>query len=122
MTDNLPGPVAAILGAMNDFDLDGFMAPFSDDALVNDAHRQFWGTESIRAWAAKEIIGDKVTLTATEVRDHYGDVIVTGIVEGNFDRANLPPVVILAFYFTVRGDKVVQLVVLPVAGPKEIGT
>ncbi len=36
-------------------------ATFADDALVNDAHREFWGAEAIRRWVAREMVGDRVT-------------------------------------------------------------
>jgi hypothetical protein len=88
------------------------MATFADDALVNDAHREFWGTESIRRWVAKEMVGDKVTIEVTEVIDRYGDTIVRGRYDGEFDTTNLPGELILTNYFTVRGGKIVSLTVI----------
>jgi len=44
------------------------MATFADDALVNDAHREFWGAEAIRRWVAREMVGDRVSIEVTEVR------------------------------------------------------
>ena len=72
----LTGVVAEHVEAVNAFDLDAIMRTFAPDALVNDARREFWGSESIRAWAAKEMVGDRVTLTVTEVRHHHATTIV----------------------------------------------
>jgi ketosteroid isomerase-like protein len=35
---------------VNAFDTAAIVATFADDALVNDNHREFWGTDAIRAW------------------------------------------------------------------------
>jgi hypothetical protein len=54
-TRSLPPPVSAYVEAMNSFNLEGFVAVFEDDALVNDHRDEFIGKEQIRAWAAREI-------------------------------------------------------------------
>jgi hypothetical protein len=104
--------VAEHLAAVNAFDEDAIVATFADDALVNDAHREFWGTEAIRRWVAREIVGDHVTIEVTEVIDHYGDTIVRGRYDGTFDKTNLPDEIILTNYFTVREGKIVSLIVI----------
>jgi hypothetical protein len=104
--------VAEHLAAVNAFDEDAIVATFADDALVNDAHREFWGTEAIRRWVAREIVGDHVTIEVTEVIDHYGDTIVRGRYDGTFDKTNLPDEIILTNYFTVREGKIVRLIII----------
>ena len=47
-----------------------------------------------------------------EVLDHYGDTIVRGAYDGNFDKTNLPDELILSNYFSVRDGKIVSLVVI----------
>jgi ketosteroid isomerase-like protein len=59
--------VAEHVEAVNAFDEDAIVATFADDAFVNDAHREFWGTDAIRRWVAKEMVGDRVSLEVTEV-------------------------------------------------------
>ncbi|MDB5582448.1 MAG: hypothetical protein JWR80_7624 [Bradyrhizobium sp.] len=118
MTAELPKPVADFIDATNRFDIEGFMAPFAHDALINDRHRPFWGTDAIRKWSEIEMVGDHVTIEVRDVREHYGDVIVTAKVDGDYDKSDLPPELILAFYFTVRGDKIVQIILMPVGGRK----
>ena len=104
--------VAGHITAVNAFDEDAIVATFADDALVNDAHREFWGTEAIRRWVAREMVGDHVTIEVTEVIDHYGDTIVRGRYDGTYDKTNLPDEIILTNYFTVRDSKIVRLIVI----------
>jgi len=104
--------VAEHIAAVNAFDEDAIVATFADDGLVNDAHREFWGTEAIRRWVAREMVGDHVTIEVTEVIDHYGDTIVRGRYDGTYDKTNLPDEIILTNYFTVRDGKIVRLIVI----------
>jgi hypothetical protein len=112
-TTTMPtGILAAHVTAVNAFDEDAIVATFADDALVNDAHREFWGSEAIRRWVAKEMVGDRVTIEVTEVLEHHGQSIVRGRYDGNFDKTNLPDELILTNYFTVRDGKIVSLIVI----------
>src|SRR5580704_7252077 len=97
-TPTLPSPVSAYVEATNAFNLDRFIAAFADDAVVNDHRDEFVGKEQIRAWAAREIIGDHVALKAE--------------VDGDFDKKGLPTPLVLAFYFSVERDRIVQLVIV----------
>src|SRR5689334_2705697 len=63
--------LAEHITAVNAFDEDAIVGTFAEDALVNDAHREFRGTEAIRRWAARELVGDRVTIVVTEVLDHH---------------------------------------------------
>jgi ketosteroid isomerase-like protein len=62
--------------AVNARDTDAIMATFADDALVNDARREFWGKDAIRRFVEKEIVGDRITMDVREVVYHHGDTIV----------------------------------------------
>lgn len=104
--------VAEHLAAVNACDEDAIMATFADDALVNDAHREFWGAEAIRRWVAREMVGDRVSIDVTEVIDRHGQAVVRGRYDGDFDRTNLPDEIILTNYFTVRDGKIVTLIVI----------
>ena len=112
-TTTLAPVLAEFIAAVNAFDEAAIVATFADDALVNDVHREFWGTEAIRRWVAREIVGDRVTIAVTEVLDHYGDTIVRGRYDGDYDKTNLPDPLILTHYFTVRDGKIVTLIVIP---------
>jgi len=111
-TTTLPTVLAEYIAAVNAFDEDAIAATFASDAVVNDAHREFWGIEAIRRWAARELVGDRVTIEVTEVLDHHGDIIVRGRYNGNYDTTNLPDELILTSYFTVRDGKIVTLIII----------
>jgi hypothetical protein len=108
----LSAVVANHIAAVNAFDEDAIVATFAPDALVNDARREFSGTDAIRRWVAKELVGDHVTVEVTEVLDHHGQIIVRGRYDGDFDRTNLPDELILTNYFTIRDDKIDSLFVI----------
>jgi hypothetical protein len=111
-TTHLHEVVAGHVAAVNAHDEDAIVATFADAALVNDAHREFWGADAIRRWVAKAIVGDNVTLEVTEVLDHDGETIVRGRYDGEYDKTNLPDELILTNYFTVRDGKIVSLIVI----------
>jgi hypothetical protein len=106
------GIIAEHVAAVNAFDEDAIVATFADDAFVNDAHREFWGTDAIRRWVAKEMVGDKVTIEVTEVIEHHGETIVRGRYDGTFDKTNLPDELILTNYFAMSDGKIASLIVI----------
>ena len=108
----LSPPVAACVEATNSFNLEELLALFADDALVNDQLRDYWRKPAIREWAARDIIGQSLTMDVTTVIEHYGNLIVTANVGGTFDMRGLPDPLVHAFYFTVHGDRIVQLIIL----------
>jgi hypothetical protein len=112
MTAGLPPPVADYIRATNLSDLDALLETFVDDALVNDQLRDYWGKEAIADWAARDIIGERLTLKVVNTVQHYGHSIVTAYVDGLFDKRGLPDPLELAFYFSSQDDKIVQLIIL----------
>src|SRR3979411_898567 len=86
----LPPVVAAYVEATNRFDLEGLLAPFADDALVNDQLRDYWGKQAIREWAAHDIIGERFTMQVVTIGEHYGHFIVRATIDGNYDKRGLP--------------------------------
>ena len=75
--------------------------------------RHYEGRDAIRAWLAKEIAGDRVTMFVTEILHHPGGVAVLAKVTGDYDKTGLPDPLELRFYFTLAGDAIVQLVMIP---------
>jgi hypothetical protein len=113
MTNTLKPIIAQHIAAVNAYDTNAIVSTFADDAFVNDNHREFWGIDAIRRWVEKEMVGDKVTIDVREVIDHYGDTIVRGAYDGEYDKTNLPAGdLILSNYFTVRDGKIVSLIVI----------
>jgi hypothetical protein len=109
---DLHGVVAEHVAAVNAHDHATIVHTFAPDAFVNDAHREFWGAGAIGRWVANEIVGDRITLEVTEVIEHYGETVVRGRYDGDFDKTKLPDGLILTNYFTVRDGKIVSLIVI----------
>jgi len=108
----LPPLIASFVEATNSFDLERLIDLFSDDALVNDQLRDYWGKTAIRNWAERDIIGEKLTIVVTKIVTHYSNFVVTADVDGNFDKRGLPDPLILAFYFTPHNELIAQLIIL----------
>jgi hypothetical protein len=105
--------IADHIAAANAFETDAIVATFAEDAFVNDARREFRGIDAIRAWVEREMVGDKVTIDVREVVDNYGDTIVRGAYDGEYDKTNLPPgELIMSNYFGVRDGKITSLIVI----------
>ena len=112
MSTELPAVVAEYIAAVNALDLNRIVATFAPDAYVNDNRREIWGTDAIRAFMAKEFVGDHVTMEVREVVDHYGDILVRARFDGTYDKTNLPGELVMTSYFSIRGDKIVSLAVI----------
>jgi hypothetical protein len=104
--------VASFVEAMNSFNLERLLAAFAEDALVNDQLRDYCGKAAIREWAERDIIGERLTMTVTNVAKRYGNFLVTANIDGNFDKRGLPDPLVLTFYFTICNDLIVQLIIL----------
>ena len=112
LISQLPPTVAAFVRATNLGDLDALMATFVDDVLVNDQLVDYWGKEEIAAWAARDIVGERLTMEIVSTIEHYGHSIVTAHVDGLFDKRGLPDPLVIVFYFSTNNDKIVQLIIL----------
>jgi hypothetical protein len=109
----LDNVIAEHIAAVNAFDTDAIVATFAEDAIVNDARREFRGVNAIRGWVEREMVVDKVTIDIREVVDNYGDTIVRGAYDGIYDKANLPSgELIMSNYFGVREGKIISLIVI----------
>jgi ketosteroid isomerase-like protein len=108
----LPPLVSAFVEAINSSDLEGLMATFADDALVNDQLRDYWGKAAIREWAEQDVIDEGLKMAVTDIVERYDNFIVTANIDGAFDKRGLPDPLVLAFYFTVYNDLVIQLIIL----------
>ena len=111
-TTQLTGVVARHVAAVNAFDVEAIVATFAADAYVNDARREINGVDAIRAWVAKEMVGDHVTMEVREVVNHYGDTIVRARYDGTYDKTNLPEELVMSNYFSVREGRIVSLAVI----------
>ena len=105
--------VAAYVEATNAFDLEGLLALFADDALVNDQLHEYCGASAIAEWAAREVIAQRLSLTVQRVKVTREQVSVTASVDGDFERRGLPDPLLVTFYFSASGGKIDQLLILP---------
>jgi hypothetical protein len=112
VSTELPGIIAEHIAGVNAFDTERIVATFAPDAYVNDNRREIWGTEAIRAFMAKEFVGDHVTMEVREVIDHHGDIIVRARYDGTYDKTNLPDELIMTSYFSIRDDRIVSLALI----------
>lgn len=108
----LPAPVASYVLATNTFDLQKLLETFADDAIVNDQLREYRGKAEIRDWADRDIIGNRMTMYVVSVLERHCTAIVAANVDGEFDKQGLPDPLVLSFYFTIHGEKIVQLIIL----------
>ncbi len=107
----LPAIIEAFISSTNKHDSDAYINTFADDAMVNDVARNFWGKASIKKWADEEIITPKITLKPAEVIEHYSEFIITSLIDGNYDKSKVPDPLYLDYFFTVKSDKIVRLII-----------
>jgi nuclear transport factor 2 (NTF2) superfamily protein len=108
----LPPIVAEHIDAVNAHDADRIVNTFAPDAYVNDNRREIWGADAIRAFMAREFVGDHVAMEVREVIDQYGEIIVRARYEGTYDKTNLPEELVMTSYFTIRDGKITSLKVI----------
>ena len=110
--------IASHIAAINSVDLDAIVDTFADDALVNDAAREFWGRERIRAFVAKELVGDRVTVQPVEAVDNAGMWCVRCRYDGDYDKTGLPDPLIMTNYLRVHDGKIVTLFIVNNTAPR----
>ncbi|MEM6105764.1 nuclear transport factor 2 family protein [Mycobacterium sp. 050272] len=110
--------IAAHIAAINSFDVDAIMETFAEDALVNDFSREFWGSDHIRAFIAKEFVGDRVTVEPVEIVDNAGMLCVRCRYDGDYDKTGLPDPLVMTNYFRLHDGKIVSLFVIKNTEPQ----
>ena len=111
-TISVDGVVAELFAAINASDTDAIVATFTEDALVNDVQREFWGKTEIRGFIEREIVGPKVVVEVTDAIEHDGLTIVHGIYDGEYDKTGVPDPLILTHYLTVADGKIANLIII----------
>ncbi len=109
MSTHMAKNVADYFAASNKRDADGVAECFTPDAVVVDEGRERKGIAEIlewKAWAEKEFQPVYETLDAEEAS---GKTIVRSRVSGTFPGSP----VVLRFAFTLKGDKIALLEVVP---------
>ncbi len=108
----LPEPIAAFVSAVNARDVAAVVDSFAARALVNDELREHWGRQAITEWASRQIVGLGLSIDVRRVAHNGDHTVVTGNVDGSFDKRGLPNPLVVTFYFSSSGGKIVQLLIL----------
>ena len=108
----LPAVIEKFIAATNDHNGIAFISCFAEDAFVNDAARNFRGTEQIKKWSDQEMIGDQVTMMPDQIVEHYGDYMITALTDGNYDKKLAPDPTYLDYFFTVKDEKIIKMFVI----------
>ena len=112
MKTELPKEIADHIRAVNALDIEGALAPFADDAYVNDVSREIVGKEAIRRFIAKELVGDNIQMEVREVVEHHGQYIVRAKYDGTYKKDGLPDPLVLTNYFSVEKGKITSLTII----------
>lgn len=109
-----PAPVIRHwITAVNTGNSEALRACFAEDAVVTDGSRTIRGLPSIGAWAAHEIFAPRLSMHPIMGREHDdgGDRLVDMLVDGSFDRTDLPDPLIMTLRFTIAGSRIARLVI-----------
>jgi SnoaL-like domain len=109
MTTQLPATAKAYVQAINNHDAAAFRSLFTNDAIVDDAGREFRGLDAIKDWSDREIFAADVTLDVIDESEADGEPVITTKVDGNFDRTGLPDPVLITHRIAVNGGKITAL-------------
>lgn len=104
---DLPTPVRNVVDAINDGDLDAFVAAFAEDGHVDDWGRRLDGHDGIRSWGQSDAIGANATMDVQDATT-AGDV-TTVQAEWRSNVFNGTS----TFIFATTGDKVHSLTIPP---------
>jgi hypothetical protein len=111
--NNLPKAIADLAAASNAADMARFLSVWTDDALISDSHRQFWGKQAIRRWSSLEWIGDHTRFAEIRtVTEHYGDYLIEAVVAGEHDAEGLPGDYLVTFNFRLQGERISRMIIL----------
>src|SRR6476660_8666019 len=109
MITQLPGPAADFVRTINGKDSAGFIALFTEGAIVDDAGRIIGGREAIRAWAASDIFAANVAFDALSASGDENDATISAKVDGTFDRTGLPDPLVMTFQIVAVAGKITKL-------------
>ncbi|MCW5713576.1 MAG: nuclear transport factor 2 family protein [Bauldia sp.] len=107
MAVDIPTAVDAVIAAINRGDTDAFLGLFTDDGVVDDFGSIYSGYHEIAEWNARELIGAKGQLTVKRTERLRERIVVTGDWKSTFHTGPS------RMEFSVRGDKVSLLRILP---------
>ncbi|MEV1318993.1 nuclear transport factor 2 family protein [Micromonospora arborensis] len=110
MAVDLPDVIDRYFRAVDERDLDAFVACFADTASVADENRVYDGRAAIRAWRQKTMEAFSYTAEPLRVTPQAGDsYLVLSRVSGDFPGSPIE----LRYRFTLRDDLIGALDIRP---------
>ncbi len=100
----------AYIRTVNSHDAEAYQALFADDAVVDDAGREFTGLTAIKKWSDSDIFAALVTMEVTDETEQNSEAVITTKVDGNFDRTGLPDPVVIVHRLSIKGGKIDRLI------------
>jgi len=111
MTDHMPYPVKVFFTATNNSDPETYIRAFHKDAILLDAGHEWKGIDAIKVWSDKDVFAANVRYEIVNTVRSGDKIMVTAQVDGDYDKTNLPDPLLLDHHFTVRDDKISELVI-----------
>jgi hypothetical protein len=108
-------PISDFVKAINEHNTDGFLALFTDNAVITDEGNEYQGIATIKEWNAEKNIGANITLNPIGITERNGKTILTAEVDGNFDKTGLPDPFLMDLYFT-RDENLISALEYRLAG------
>jgi ketosteroid isomerase-like protein len=104
----LPSPIAAFLDATKARDPAALLASFTDDAVLTDMGESHRG-EAIRHWNDRLFLGANVTVHPIDLVQREGSIVVTVMVDGDYQSFGITKPFQLDWWFSIRDDKIASL-------------
>jgi hypothetical protein len=105
MLADLPHPIDRFIQASNARDLEGCVACFAAEAIVEDEGATHRGVEEVRAWKQETERRFSYTIEPTALEHRGTEEIVTGTLVGDFPGSPVE----LSYDFTLVGDSIEAL-------------
>jgi ketosteroid isomerase-like protein len=109
MLPHLPSAIASFIESSNARDLDGALARFAPDAVVEDEGRTHRGIQEVRAWRAQTQRASTHTIEPTAVRARGERTVVVATLSGDFPGSPVE----LQFEFTLADGLIRELRIHP---------
>jgi ketosteroid isomerase-like protein len=106
---DLPHTVAGFIEASNARDLDGSVACFADDAVVEDEGQTHTGIDQVREWKRETERRFTYTIEPINVEQRDGQAILTATLAGDFPGSPVD----LVYEFTIADGAIKALRIHP---------
>ena len=102
---DLPTPISGYFMARRAFDVDAMLAPFDENAIVQDEDVEYRGVAAIRAWIEETTRKYRATAEPKDAKEIVGAIVVSALVSGNFPGSPI----LLDHVFALTGAKISRL-------------